>query len=36
MNHEHAAPEAATQDVLDDLRERLRAFRPVPVPGGYG
>ena len=32
----HDAPEATTEDVLDDLRARLRAFRPVPVPGGQG
>ncbi|MGK5678091.1 epoxide hydrolase family protein [Actinoplanes sp. URMC 104] len=36
MNHDNAAPEATTQDVLDDLRARLRAFRPVALPGGHG
>src|SRR3954465_1040812 len=30
------APEAATPDIIDDLRARLRAFRPVPLPGGTG
>src|SRR4029453_15827632 len=30
------APEATTQAVIDDLQARLRAFRPVPVPDGWG
>ena len=34
MNHH--APEPVAQDVLDDLRARLRAFRQVPLPGGWG
>lgn len=31
-----AAPEAAEQSVLDDLRLRLRRYRPVPVAGALG
>jgi pimeloyl-ACP methyl ester carboxylesterase len=36
VNENSAAPEAVAQDVVDDLRARLRAFRPVPLPGGWG
>jgi hypothetical protein len=36
MNELTAAPEATTQEVVDDLRARLRAYRPVPLPGGWG
>lgn len=34
MNHD--APEAVTEDVIEDLRARLRAFRPVALPTGMG
>jgi len=36
VNDYAAAPAATTQDVLDDLRRRLLAYRPVPLPGGWG
>jgi pimeloyl-ACP methyl ester carboxylesterase len=36
MNDGGAAPETVAQDVLDDLRARLRAYRPVPLPPGQG
>ncbi|GAA0803035.1 epoxide hydrolase family protein [Spirilliplanes yamanashiensis] len=36
MTHDPAAPQATAPHVLDDLRARLRAFRPVPLPGGLG
>ena len=34
MNDHTWAPEATPQDVIDDLKARLRAYRPVPLPGG--
>lgn len=30
------APEAVTQTVLDDLRNRLLAYRRVDLPAGFG
>ncbi|MEU8614089.1 epoxide hydrolase family protein [Actinoplanes sp. NPDC048791] len=32
----NSAPETTGQDVIDDLKARLRAYRRVPLPGGWG
>ncbi len=36
MTISDAAYPAAEQSVLDDLRNRLSAFRRVPLPVGFG